>query len=663
MTRHLITAVCAAMLCTGTAVAAAPQQPLLHTFADVTISPNGSRVADIEHDDPVIDGTPVHSSLVIRKIPGNAAISVPLACGVVADCTPSSPAWSADGRRLAYVLKSPNAPTRAIWSVDANGGNPALLLNFPGTLYGLRYARDGSLTVLATAGAHKEAGATQVGADITGEIGASFDEQRIARVAGGKLTYASPADLYVYEYDINPRGGFVGTAAHGDGDNNWWIAKLYTFDAQGRANVIYAPPATQQLAHPRVSPKGDAVAFIGGIMSDFGSTGGDAYLIPLDGGKASTPADVTDNLNGSVTSLGWDCDNAHIVTTELSGPEYAVEATDPHEGPSVGHVLLWHGSMSLSAARDESASTACTTTQSATVMQSFTQAPEIYVGQPGEWRPLTHNNAAMHVAATATSISWKSDGYDVQGWLLTPAKPETPPGMKAVTSVLKRAMITVVHGGPSAAYTPRFIGRGTTRDLLARGYDVFLPNPRGSFGAGEKFTMANIKDFGYGDLRDVMSGIDAVEKQSPVDDNKLGIMGYSYGGYMTMWTVTQTHRFKAAVSGAGVSDWLSYYGENGIDQWMIPFFGASVYDDPAVYLKSSPMTYIKNVTTPTFEYVGDHDVECPMPQTQEFWHALQTFHVPTSFVVYPHEGHGLRNPHNRADANARTLAWFDKYLK
>ena len=224
-------------------------------------------------------------------------------------------------------------------------------------------------------------------------------------------------------------------------------------------------------------------------------------------------------------------------------------------------------------------------------------------------------------------------------------------------------MIVSVHGGPSAASIPTFLTpRGSTLFLLRAGYRVFLPNPRGSFGQGEAFTAANVRDFGYGDLRDILHGIDAVERIAPVDDARLGLTGYSYGGYMTMWAVTQTDRFRAAVAGAGVSDWLSYYGENGIDEWMLPFFGGSVYDDPATYAKSSPISFIKNVKTPTFEYVGDADVECPLPQTQEFYHALHTLGVPTQFVVYAGQGHGMKDPKDRADARRRTLAWFARYL-
>ena len=153
--------------------------------------------------------------------------------------------------------------------------------------------------------------------------------------------------------------------------------------------------------------------------------------------------------------------------------------------------------------------------------------------------------------------------------------------------------------------------------------------------------------------------MDAIEKKVSIDKNREGLTGWSYGGFMTMFAVTQTHRFKAAVAGAGISDWQSYYGENSIDQWMLPFFGATVYDDPKVYAKSSAIDFIKNVTTPTLVLVGDRDGECPAPQSFEFWHALREEGVKTQLVVYPNEGHGFRDPEHTRDRQERELAWFE----
>jgi dipeptidyl aminopeptidase/acylaminoacyl peptidase len=153
-----------------------------------------------------------------------------------------------------------------------------------------------------------------------------------------------------------------------------------------------------------------------------------------------------------------------------------------------------------------------------------------------------------------------------------------------------------------------------------------------------------------------------VLKSTPVDPARLGIAGWSYGGYMTMWALTQTNRFKAAVAGAGLSDWLSYYGTNNIDTWMIPYFGASVYDDPKVYERSSPITFIKNVHTPTLMVGGDRDAEVPITQSYEYWNALRRLGVKTEFVVYPDEGHLFFKHEDQVDVMTRLVGWFDEYL-
>jgi dipeptidyl aminopeptidase/acylaminoacyl peptidase len=633
-------------------------EKLVHSYGSVVLSPDGSRLASIESDEAKVEGESVRQSLVIRPTDGSAAHLVVLPCASSPGCRPSDPVWSPDGKALVFVSGTASIETRALYAVNPNGGGVRKILEFSGLIEQPRYSPNGQLSILATAGAHKEIGATQAGAPIVGEIGGAPDEQRIALVnlATGALHWASPPDLFVYEYDWKPDGsGFVGSAAHGNGDDNWWVAHLYSFDAaSGTATDIYAPASPQQqIADPRVSPDQKFVAFVGGIMSDFGSTGGDVYTVPLAGGPAT---DATPKMAASATSLRWECpgdaDHDHLSFTALDGGRYAM-----HEAWPVANAPQ-HLGYSFGDANASNVSVACRGTPIgiAFVRQSFDAPPEIYVGSAnfGAIHALTHENAGVVAATSAQNIDWHSGEFDVQGWLLAPL---------GATGTAKHPMITLVHGGPAAAVTPTFVGRGTTRDLLREGYYIFYPNPRGSFGQGEAFTKANVKDFGYGDLRDVLAGVDAVEKTAPVDDARLGIGGGSYGGFMTMWAVTQTQRFKAAVAGAGVSDWLSYYGENGIDEWMIPFFGASVYDDPAVYAKSSPITFIKNVKTPTFEYVGQLDVECPAPQSLEFWHALETLGVPTQLVIYQGEGHHIRAPAHIADVSKRTVAWFDKYLK
>ncbi|HUJ12820.1 MAG TPA: alpha/beta fold hydrolase, partial [Thermoanaerobaculia bacterium] len=284
----------------------------------------------------------------------------------------------------------------------------------------------------------------------------------------------------------------------------------------------------------------------------------------------------------------------------------------------------------------------------------FNHPPEIWAGPIGQWDAITHVNTDVRMPwGDGQSVRWRSDDFDVQGWLLAPAN---------VDPNRKYPMIVAVHGGPASAFTGAWPSERNAA-LAAAGYFVFMPNPRGSYGQGEAFTRANVKDFGGGDLRDILAGVDAVLKQSPIDPDRIGIWGWSYGGYMTMWTVTQTNRVRAAVAGAGVADWLSYYGENDIDEWMIPYFGATVYDDPAVYAKSAPINFIKNAKTPTLVLVGERDGECPAPQSFEFWHALKTIGTGTQLVVYADEGHAIRKLADRKDITRRMVQWFDEHLR
>jgi dipeptidyl aminopeptidase/acylaminoacyl peptidase len=626
-----------------------PAQALVHRYLSVEISPDGKFVASVEGDSSRSGGAPTIRDLVIRPAGTGAAVTVAMPCGRVPQCWAGSPTFSPDGKQLAFALRTPGSYARSVYTVAPDGSGLSKLLDFGGTIEELRYMPDARLAMLATQNATKEVGATQAGAPIAGDLDAAPPEQRIAVLDKGVMRWISPPDLYVYEYDW--RGGakgFVGTAAPGDGDNNWWTAKLYLFPESGAgARVIYSPTdVRQQLALPRVSRDGSKVAFIAGIMSDFGSTGGDVYVMAVDGGA---PINLTPDVHASATTLAWRCDG-RLQAEMLAGDKTQFVDLGGDLKPTPAR-LLWSGEESFGD-RLRGISTACPSGVTADAHESFTQPPEIEVGTIGHWRNLTAINAGISMPARVQSVWWKSDGLDVQGWLILPAH-----------AAAKMPMITAVHGGPAAAVTPGFSGPGIATALLEAGYALFRPNPRGSYGQGERFTQANVRDFGHGDLRDILAGIDAAAKVAPIDTARLGIMGGSYGGFMSMWAVTQTDRFKAAVAAAGISDWLSYYGENGIDGWMIPYFGKSAYDDPAVYAQSSAINYMHNVKTPTFAYVGERDIECPAPQTQEFWHAMKSMNVPTSVMIYPGEGHGLRDPEHLADALQRTIAWFDKYLK
>ena len=646
-------AVLAVALCMTASMPAAAAHAVagLRTFTGTSLSPDGARIASVEALEPFAPATSrPRGPMVVRSTRTGAVEASYDPCPA---CRYSGASWSPRGDALVFIAYDP-VRNRATLELT-HAGRVSALAVVDGVAETPRFSPDGAtIALMATPGAHKQTGAVEAGAQQVGDIGAltTADEKRIGVIAvtGGAIRYVSPADTFVYEYDWRPDGrGFVATAAKGNGDDNWWIAKLIAVDLDGgQARVIAAPKV--QLDFPRVSPDGRMVAFIGGLMSDFGSVGGDVYTVPFAGGE---PKDVTPGIKASVTSLQrWR--PGGLDATLLRGERSEVAVLDPTSGAVA---TRWATPREFSTSLTD-LNVSADGGVIAAAAQDFTHAPELYVGAAGaEPQPVTHVNAALAPQVTATSVSWKSDGFDVQGWLLAPLN--VTPG--------KHPMVTDIHGGPSAATTPHYVaaypsGIFATADWLRKGYFVFYPNPRGSYGQGEAFTRANVRDFGGGDLRDILAGIDKVEAVAPVDDRRLGVIGHSYGGYMTMWTVTHSHRFHAAIAGAGIADWISYYGENGIDQWMTPFFGGTAYDDPAIYEKLSPIFSIKDATTPTLIYVGERDVECPAPQSFEFWHGLRAVGVPTEFMVYAGQGHAIRDPADLADLRRREEAWFGKWL-
>lgn len=629
-------AILTAMLAAATAAPAG-----LHVYADLALAPKGDLVAAVESVETAGRTTDPHGRLVVRRVKDGAVAAEFDPC---AECRYGGPTWSPDGLTLAFT--SSDRKTGVASLVVVEDGKLRTLATLKGLLAKPRWAPDGkSVALLATANAHKESGATAPGAPRVGDIDSAPDERRIAVVAaaGGELRMVSPADRFVYEYDWTPDGrGFVATDAVGDGDNNWWVAELQAIDAASGAARTLARPKVQ-MGFPRVSPDGRTVAFIGGLMSDFPVIGGDLYEVPMAGGE---PRNVTPGFKGSFTSLLWTPKG--LFATALVGDRSSLIAV----GSDGALKTVRAAPVSVTAGDARMALTPDGRVM-ATVLQDFARAPRIVAGPVTGPAEITHDNDALVANADARSLTWVSGGAEVQGWLLAP---------KGIVAGKTYPMAVSIHGGPSSAAEPRFIWEGQVRALLDHGYYVFMPNPRGSYGQGEAFTRANVQDFGGGDLADILAGVDAVEKIAPVDDARLAVMGGSYGGFMTMWAVTHTDRFKAAAAGAGIANWISYYGQNGIDQWMVPFFGGTAYDNPAVYDRLSPIRAIKAAKTPTFIYVGELDVECPPAQSLEFWHGMKAVGAPTSLVIYPGEGHRIRDPANQHDIEQRTLAWFDRYL-
>jgi dipeptidyl aminopeptidase/acylaminoacyl peptidase len=617
------------------AAAVLDSMPHSKKIDEAALSPDGSNVAYIADD-----------KLTITSSTGGA----PHAIEVEGNLALRDVAWSADSKRLAFVADLPgDIPSAQVWTAAADGGTLLKHAELKGYAQAPRFSPDGSkLAILFIEGMPRVAGPLQPMTPLGGVIDQKIFEQRVTTInlSTDHLTQVTPADVYVYEYDWTPDGqSWAATAVHGNGDANWWIARLYLINAEsGEMREIYRPKL--QLTEPRVSTDGKNVAFIEGLMSDEGVTGGDIHVVPIAGGAARN---LTPGIKASPFDIAWTAPDRITFAEDVDG-NFGFASVGTRGGVIK---TLWSGEEYAHPASVDWSSSSAGEVTTAIVRQSPRAPAEVWAGPIGNWKQLSSvNTDAKPAWGEMRNVHWMNGNTRVQGWLMLPK--DYAPGKKY-------PLVVSVHGGPSSACVPHWDER-VMGPLSAMGYFVLCPNPRGSYGQGEAFTQGNVKDFGGGDYHDIMTGVDAIAKQYPIDPKRIGIRGHSYGGYMTMWAETQTQRFTAAVAGAGLSDWLSYYGLNDIDEWMIPFFGASVYDDPAVYNQSDPMHFVKAVKTPTLILVGDRDGEVPMEQSVEWWHALTTLHVPAKLVVYPNEGHMFIKPGDARDYTLRSLEWFEEWF-
>jgi len=617
------------------AATALDSMPHAKSISQVAISPDGTQIAYL-----------VGGELSLIPANGGTARTI----SVEGKLPARDVAWSPDSKQIVFLADLPgDVPAAQLWTAALDGSAPVKRADLKGYAAAPTFSPDNSkLALLFIEGIPRIAGPLQPMLPLAGVIDEQVYEQRLTTIdlSTNAQTTITPPHVYVYEYDWTPDSqGWAAIAAHGSGDANWYVAHLYHVDALSHdMHEIYVPK--RQIAEPHVSPDGKQVAFIEGLMSDEGSVGGEIFTVPITGG---TVRNLTPKINSSPSTLVWTSADRIVFGENVDGASgfSSVSAS----GGAVQKI--WAGEESVSAQHSLTGALSRDGSVAAVIRQSPSTPAELWAGPIGNWKQLTTFNANIKPAWGETvNFHWTNGNLHLQGWLTLPVN---------YTPGKTYPLVVNVHGGPSAACGARWDAQ-TMGPESVMGYFAFCPNPRGSYGQGESFTQGNVKDFGGGDFRDIMAGVDAISKEYPIDPHRLGIRGHSYGGYMTMWAETQTHRFAAAVAGAGLSDWLSYYGVNEIDEWMIPFFGASAYDNPSVYAKSDPMHYVKNVKTPTLILVGDRDGEVPVEQSVEWWHALKTLHVPVKFVVYPNEGHVFVKPADRHDYFLRSLEWFDEWF-
>ena len=401
---------------------------------------------------------------------------------------------------------------------------------------------------------------------------------------------------------------------------------------------------------PRWSPDGTSIAFSSAMgRPDFFHANGRIAIVPADGG---TPKSITGPFDEDAGLLSWGADGRVYFSAaqRTTGHLFWV---DPRNG-RIGRVSapdgLIAGGFSVSPdARHVSFTAASPTTMS----EVFVSATE-----PFSPRQLTRMTEQVKdwTLGTREVVSWTSkDGTPIEGVLIRPS--DFDPSKRY-------PLLVQVHGGPTGIDRPVL---GDTRyypsDIwVGRGALVLKVNYRGSAGYGEAFRQLNVRNLGVGDAWDVLSGVDFLVGKGWVDPARVACMGWSQGGYISAFLTTSSDRFKAVSVGAGISNWATYYYNTDITPFTIQYLGDDPADDPEIYRKTSPMTYVKQAKTPTLIQHGENDRRVPIPNAYELRQGLEDRGVPVRMVVYKGFGHGITKPKAARAVMEHNLAWFNHYL-
>jgi dipeptidyl aminopeptidase/acylaminoacyl peptidase len=565
------------------------------------------------------------------------------------DKNSTAPAWSPDSSMIAFLSDREKDGERQVWMMMADGGEAWPVTAHKGGVSAFRFSPDGKRLLLTAVDqpSKAEEDRKKVKDDtvmIDKDIRMShlwlwnIDTKDEKRLTEGDFTVSDPQwspDGLQVSYTTRP------TPQADDNDlSEVWLLKVST--AEKRKLV----PGTTRSDAARWSPDGRFIAYsgspdmAGGVMPTY------IYVVPASGG---TPKQLTAKFELEAGSPSWSRDGRTIYFS-----------TNVLEANEVFSVDVATGAAKQVSHRGGSINLADISRDGEIVVGTFSLAghpQELYKSGLGFTAPVTltdHNGWLKDYALASTEIvKWKSkDGMDIEGLLTKPVGYET--GKKV-------PLLLNPHGGPTGASINSF--NGTVEVLAANGFAVLEPNFRGSTGKGLAFAQANKNTWGKGDYEDCMAGVDAMIAGGIADPDRLGAFGWSYGGYMTFWILTQTDRFKAVSPGAGLTNIYSMYSQNDIQRYLRWFYSdKSPWDAQELYWDRSPMKYVNNVKTPTMIMHGQVDTRVPIAQAQEFYRALKERNVPVEFVVYPRENHGFTEPRHQMDRVRRYVQFFAEYL-
>ena len=431
--------------------------------------------------------------------------------------------------------------------------------------------------------------------------------------------------------------------------NDWTTSDVSIVDvASGNVSVLANSPAAE--SSPLYSPDGKWIAI---LASDNPPRWAQSDIIQIFSAGGGQPKSIVTSFDAQPGIAGWSGDGKRIYFAEPKGTGTQIYSLDvpANRIDEIKVTPAVIGAFSLNSSG----------TTFAFTRQTPDTPADVYVAAASDFTPvqITTVNAGLKTPPIGRTevITWKSkDGKQIEGLLTYPVGYQT--GQRV-------PLILNIHGGPAGVFQQTFLGgRGVypLATFASRGYAILRPNPRGSSGYGAEFRRANMKDWGFGDYEDLMTGVDRVIEMGVADPARLGVMGWSYGGFMTTWVVTQTNRFKAASAGAPVTNLMSFNGTSDIPAFVADYFGGQFWEVMDLYQKHSPMFNVKAVTTPTMIQQGEADIRVPISQGYEFYNALKVKGVPTRMLVLPRQPHGPNEPKMQLQTMKANLEWFEKYI-
>lgn len=561
-----------------------------------------------------------------------------------------APAFSRDGTQLAFAL-SRDGELPDAW-IREPSGEVRLLASCEGAVEALSWSADGThlLVLVADPGSDNQgagAGTRMVGGQQEPIVRRPREAwRRLWRfdVASSEAIPLTPDGVNVWEFDWAGSGPVIAVVSAQPTESAWYDATIAAIDSvTGSVTQLHEPQ--WQLQSPAVDHRGRQAAFVEGFASDRTCVTGTVTVIDLATGKTTELAPEID-----VAQIRWLADGSLFYT--------AIVGLDTSCGRLAASGViteLWRGPamMGLSGPR------AAVSADGNTVV-----APMDAPGMPhevreldlktGDWIARTDFNSELagFDVPESSRVAWTApDGLEIEGILVQPPGHTDGP----------LPLVVVIHGGPVGAHGFGFL-RPTELALANAGYALLLPNPRGSAGRGQAFAQGVRHDMGGAELTDTLAGIEHLRTAGSIDGDRVGITGFSHGGFISAWAPTQTDVFRAAVPRGCVANWISFHNTSNIGRWDELFLGSDPYDPTGHHFTRSPVVHSRGCKTPTLVMHGELDLSAPVGQARELYQALVDVGCETELVIYPRAGHGWQEREQLLDSCERMIKWFDKHL-